>query len=421
MSKNTRQVITLATAAILVAVMLIGGGWWIGRRGAHEAGTPGRAPSAPTSSATAEESTPATSPEPPGRPGEAPAGVWRRLPAAPLSGWHAGAVGVWTGSELLVYGWRGTIADDPATIAGAAYHPARRTWRRLAPMPAPRGDREGYNSAVWTGREMIVRGFVTAAFNPMSNRWRSLPPAPEGAPDVPSVMVWTGRQVLMWGGGCCDEYGSTGAAYTPATNSWRMLPASPLAGRRTVGAWTGTELVIVGGFGLRDDTGYQTFADAAAYNPATRRWRRLPSLPAPRQYPTATWTGTEVLVVGGSASRPTHLYAEGAAYNPAANRWRRLAAMPEGGRVDHTAVWTGRRLLVWGGQTVRDGAWTVPSRGLAYDPAADRWSALPVSPLRGRVEHAAVWTGRQLLIWGGVPIGGDGSAAPFMDGAGYTP
>jgi N-acetylneuraminic acid mutarotase len=259
-------------------------------------------------------------------------------------------VGVWTGTELLVYESTPT-ADVQATTAGAAYDPIARRWRQLPAIPAPQGRFEGYDSAVWTGTEMIVRGVVNAAFNPTTNRWRPLAQAPEDAPYATSIMVWTGAQVLMWGGGCCDDYGSTGAAYTPATDSWQMLPASPLAGRRTTGAWTGTELVIVGGEGHLGDTGYQAFADAAAYNPATRTWRTLPPLPAPRKNATVTWTGSEVVVVAGQPaigqSRP---YAGGVAYNPATDSWRPLPAMPAG-RIGHTAVWTGRQLLVWGGQT----------------------------------------------------------------------
>jgi N-acetylneuraminic acid mutarotase len=232
-----------------------------------------------------------------------------------------------------------------------------------------------------------------------------------------AVTVWTGRQILMWGGGCCGDDVAFGAAYTPATETWQRLPASPLAGRqRTVGAWTGTELIIVGG----STADGKVLRDAAAYNPATRSWRHLPALSEPCGGATATWDGSEVLVIGGRGGDWQHAYADGVAYNPATNRWRRLPAM-EGGRMDHTAVWTGRYLLVWGGRTIRAGSWTAPARGLAYDPASNRWSALPRSPLRGRVGHVAVWTGTQMLIWGSYPARRTDPERPFTDGAAYTP
>jgi N-acetylneuraminic acid mutarotase len=219
--------------------------------------------------------------------------------------------------------------------------------------------------------------------------------------------------VLTWGGGCCGYASADGWAYTPAANSWQQLPRGPLAGRHPTGAWTGTELVIVGG---ADADGRQ-FRDAAAYNPATRSWRRLPPMPEPRVDATATWTGSEVLVVGGHGGRWRHVYADGVAYSPATNRWRRLPAMFTG-RAEHTAVWTDRQLLVWGGRTSRGVTVVAPPYGAAYDPASNRWSALPKSALRGRTGHAAVWTGTQMLIWGGTPVSGGGSVG---DGAAYTP
>ena len=207
---------------------------------------------------------------------------------------------------------------------------------------------------------------LNAAYNPVTNRWRELP----RWGDRNAVTVWTGRQVLTWGGGCCDDFSAGGGAYAPATNAWQQLPRGPLAGRHTTGAWTGTELIVAGGTGSDSHgnvVGYKTFADAAAYNPTTRTWRRLPAMPEPRTDATATWTGSELLVVGGRG--PGKQYAD----------------------------------------------------GVAYDPASNRWSALPRSPLRGRAGHAAVWTGTQMLIWGGYPARQTDSQKPFTDGAAYTP
>src|SRR5919198_4648344 len=122
----------------------------------------------------------------------------------------------------------------------------------------------------------------------------------------------------------------------PPTRGARSPPAR--ADRHASGAWTGRELVILGG----NDADGKVFSDAAAYDPATRRWRRLPPLPEPRTGATATWDGTEVLVIGGQGSLGAHpeLYADGVAYNPATNRWRRVPAM-EFPRQGHVAVWTG--------------------------------------------------------------------------------
>jgi hypothetical protein len=97
--------------------------------------------------------------------------------------------------------------------------------------------------------------------------------------------------------------------------------------------------------------------------------------------------------------------------------------MPSG-RAGAAVVWTGKRVLVWGGSLNGDGKPPVfPAHGLAYDPKANRWSALPQAPLQGRLDPAAVWTGRELILWGGdkpaVPLG---TGTKFLaDGAAFKP
>jgi N-acetylneuraminic acid mutarotase len=63
--------------------------------------------------------------------------------------------------------------------------------------------------------------------------------------------------------------------------------------------------------------------------PVTRTWRRLPSLPAPRDGATATWTGKEVLLVGGDnslavAAAPLR---DAMAYDPQQDSWRTLSRL----------------------------------------------------------------------------------------------
>src|SRR5439155_25146633 len=141
-------------------------------------------------------------------------------------------------------------------------------------------------------------------------------------------------------------------------------------------------------------------------------------LPAARSGATAVWDGRELLVVGGwQGGRPPETAPTGFAYDPASNRWRRLPRM-ESGRIGAAAVWMGTRLLVWGGRTQPVGAAApnLPGHGLAYDPRTNRWSPLPPAPVLGRADPTAVWTGDELIVWGG----GD-SHPPFADGAAFRP
>jgi hypothetical protein len=338
-------------------------------------------------------------------------GTWRLLPTAP----HIGTMteSVWTGTEMLLFGQAMTGTRN--TVVGAGYNPATRQWRTLRPAP-PIQVYEGGIRAVWTGSQVVVNGAgFNTAYDPAANAWRAL--SEPGGSSRYSVFVWTGRLVLGWGGGCCGAFSADGAQYDPASDTWRPLPPAPLSGRDTVGAWTGRELIIAGG-----NDSSRAFRDAAAYNPVTRTWRRLPALPAARGFATATWSGSELLLVGGwgppAGAEQVTLYRSGVAYSPQTNRWRTLPAA-DSGRIEHVAVWTGRTLLIWGGRTLRAGEWTTASNGLAYDPATNRWSALPTAPLRGGAEPMGVWTGSQMIVWGGNSVGDVGT--DVTSGAAYTP
>src|SRR5205814_1727802 len=68
------------------------------------------------------------------------------------------------------------------------------------------------------------------------------------------------------------------------------------------------------------------------------------------------------------------------------------------GRHYHTAVWTGSEMIVWGG---RDGSsyWNTGGR---YNPGTDSWTATSTtSAPAGRYLHTAVWTGSEMIVWGG--------------------
>jgi Kelch motif len=187
-----------------------------------------------------------------------------------------------------------------------------------------------------------------------------------------------------------------------------------------MGAWTGRELVIAGGF-AGFPSGGNVFRNGAAYNPATGTWRRLPPMPQRRGGGTAVWDGKDVVFLGGTQPGSTQPSLRPMAYNPQANRWRLLPVM-QFRREGFAAVWTGRHILVWGGLSGHPGAWVIPPHGEAYDPAANRWTALPASPLQGRMGAAAAWTGKRMIIWCGyVPGRGGVTAKAYVNGAAFTP
>ncbi len=177
--------------------------------------------------------------------------------------------------------------------------------------------------------------------------WSELPAPPEVRSDA--ATAWTGSELLVWGGyeyvGGDEDPGDDGFAFDAAARRWEPMPPSPLEGRSgSAYAWTGRELLIWGGWdgGFRDPP---YFDDGAAYDPIARTWRMLPAAPIEARTAFSVWTGEE-LIVWGSTERAARRR-DGAAYDPLTNRWRTIAEGPTD-ITDGSAVWTGDEMIVFG-------------------------------------------------------------------------
>jgi N-acetylneuraminic acid mutarotase len=216
--------------------------------------------------------------------------------------------------------------------------------------------------------------------------------------------------MIIWGGASLDgnrlRNVYDGAAYDPATDTWRPIAPSPIRpGNSYTAVWTGTEMLIWGGSALRPE--------GARYNPATDRWTAMsqPVGTAPRFSHTAVWTGTEMLIWGGFG--PDDNLADGARYDPVTDTWRPIAPGPLDARYHHTAVWTGSEMIIWGG--------TGSESAARYNPSADTWALLSAAGAPSfRYNHTAVWTGTEMLIWGGW-LRSPRAPRVFADGGRYSP
>lgn len=201
--------------------------------------------------------------------------------------------------------------------------------------------------------------------------------------------------------------------------------------RRTAlacGAGAAVVAVVAGGVALRGDDSERTVAESPDTVPAEPGWSEIDPGPLDgRAEAAVVWTGSEVIVWGGhgleitttAQGNPSFDYTGdvrvvGAAYDPATDTWRTLAGAPIDARVGAAAVWTGSEMVVWGGLTPdRE---RVGPDGAAYDPDTDTWRAIAPAPLSTRVPAAHAWTGTEMIVWG---IGGRGTA--LADGAAYNP
>ena len=67
-------------------------------------------------------------------------------------------------------------------------------------------------------------------------------------------------------------------------------------------------------------------------------------------------------------------------------------------RTSHTAVWTGSELILWGGWG--PGPFGSLKTGGRYDPATDTWKQTSTNSAPGyRLQHTAVWSGTEMIVW----------------------
>ncbi|HUH06348.1 MAG TPA: kelch repeat-containing protein [Egibacteraceae bacterium] len=222
--------------------------------------------------------------------------------------------------------------------------------------------------------------------------WSVLASPPVPAP-LEGVTVWTGSEVITWGGvGVGTDsprqvLRADGAAYSPAEDAWRLIAASSLTPRRGMaGAWTGAELLVWGG---ADESSH--LADGAAYDPRLDQWRPLAASPlSARSDSAAVWTGDELLVIGGHDNGgPLN---DAAAYDPRRDEWRVLSPGPAAlARVwQLSGVWAGDSAVLW----PRDGA---AEPGARYAVDSDTWVSFPPVGAGADVIRQVLWTGEEML------------------------
>jgi N-acetylneuraminic acid mutarotase len=253
-----------------------------------------------------------------------------------------------------------------------------------------------------TGDDAVVATPPSGASSPTPNAgaiptgWTklSLPPQVRTG----SAVVWTGSQLLDWGG--CDpaindrcEAVADGYAFDPASRTWSDLPPAPVAGSGAHAIWTGSEALFIG----FDSESKKLHSEA--FDPATRTWRKLATAPiGPRYSPVLVWTGSKLVVWGGSERDQPGIESTGAMFDPATNTWELMADAPHGLNLA-SGVWTGDRVLVFGSLVNgRNHADTTTSVGETYDPATDHWHEIARSNLSPQAT-SAVWTGGRLVAW----------------------
>jgi len=341
----------------------------------------------------------------------------------------------------------------------------------------------GRHTAVWTGTEMIVWGGL--GLSGYLNSGERYDPATDTRTEISTIgapsprdghgAVWTGTHMLVWGGHAVDELGEPefyydGALYDPVTDTWSPITHQgwrPSERWHFAYAWTGTHFILQGGEYISAWPDYyagcpQTFQSMHLYDPVTDMWERAFGT-YQRSDQGGLWTGDRFFVVGG------HRYY---IYEPPINCLESYTPAPApysydpvtgihtsvGGEgvdfpsdLDARPVSNGEEVFVFG--TAVDGdfplrldvatstwspitasatsydypvwgdpyvyLWSGPDHGGVWDPVTDSWAALSSdgAPPYRREDHTLVWTGEEMIVWGGVAFG----YRPVSGGGVYWP
>lgn len=225
---------------------------------------------------------------------------------------------------------------------------------------------------------------------------------------LPSVLGGAAREPVNGGitGGPAPTVSGPSAAEL-ARFRWSALPPSPLGPRSgPMLAWTGTELIELGG--TRKGS---SINDGAAFDIGTGRWHRIAQVTGNVGFANAitAWTGRRLFVTNGAAAscepaeppaKPTtSCLPHAGLYDPATNRWTTtLLPTQMEGLTPTAAAWTGRDVVV--GFTSRTGI-SGKLGVAAYDPASNRWQVITPALPRGHpvLSLAMAATSNRLILW----------------------
>lgn len=329
---------------------------------------------------------------------------------APLATKHAPSpralqTAVWNGEGMLIWGGMPAKYDRDSRVDGAIYYPGSKRWYAIPKVEAT----TRYNhTAVWNGTHMIVWGGMDFnshqrigtgwSYDPEKERWHAVNDDDAPTPRSGHTAIWTGRYMIIWGGEDDNNVLGDGGVYDPEANTWgKVNPhGAPEARAYHTAVWTGSRMLVWGGLGAKGE-----LSSGAAFDPQTNTWEAInaPGAPSGRLSHTAVWTGSKMIVWGGRKNSD-HYLQDGGVYDPNTKTWTptMVDKTTPSPRELHSAVWTGHEMLIWGGHDSEQ----VFGGGGAYKPDADSWRKIIDKDANGaRTSHSAVWTGTEMLIFGG--------------------
>ncbi|MEP7049326.1 MAG: hypothetical protein ABJB12_03195 [Pseudomonadota bacterium] len=242
--------------------------------------------------------------------------------------------------------------------------------------------------------------------------WVSMSAPPSGfVSRTKAAACAMGSSVFIWGGSDANNMAlDTGAIYSATTDTWvPVLKSAGMPTPRTFATcvWTGSVVIVFGG--TDNKMTQAALSSGAIYDPRDMSWTPLPNAPSARSQPVGYWDGTRALFWGGTNGLQSAAIAGAERFN--LTSWASASGGGDPGAVVFPAyAFDGSVLYLQGGLIGN----TRQDRVSSYTGSADKWATLSKS-LTARWGAFGVWDGSRFLVWGG-----SDSAMLHKDGAYMT-
>lgn len=290
--------------------------------------------------------------------------------------------------------------------------PQTGTWLTVSPAPMERTE---VAAAALGGKIYVAGGFSKPSlqnvlkfaisndvevYDPVSDSWSIATPLPEGRHHA-GIASLNGFLYVV--GGFTKAFLSIWHAvptvyqYNPATKEWREMASMPTA-RGALGITVyQNRIYAIGGYdGKRNSDAVEVF------DPETNTWSSAAPMPTPRDHLAVATVGSRIYAMGG---RPELDYHQNMGtveeYDPHTNQWRLRASLPTA-RSGITAGVIDGWIYVVGGES---GEGTFATNE-AYNAAKDEWQTMTPMPTARHGLGSAVVDGRFYVISGGPTPGG---------------
>src|SRR5215203_2374228 len=290
--------------------------------------------------------------------------------------------------------------------AGASVSDLPGRWQTRAPS-APERQEVSYVRA--DGKFYLAGGVMPGSgrtnlqerYDPQTNSWQRVAPLPAKLDHIQGVKL--GAKIYYIGGLSGPRTSvNTVYIYNPVTDSFHKgapMPAGRDRGAGGVGVYNG-KIYYAGG--LHDGKAVPWFD---RYNPATKKWTKLPNMPRPRDHFQGAVVDGKFYAIGGRNTTIDAITRKVDVYDlsgPAGGAWKtRDTALPTARAGFATAV-LGRRILVIGGEGGGRAYDTVE----AYYTATNSWRRLEPMPTARHGIQAVVCNGGVYIADGGTLQGG---------------